>query len=801
MLVRLSASTTALPSTCMRRRLFSTKVFNTAAAFFGDDASVPRVQQFLRPAFKSSYPLPLSLTPALGVSRRNRVRSNIVIMGPPGAGKTSVGRLLAARLDMACLDVDNDHLEKVWGMPVAQKLKELGDDEFLQEEALTTMQIEVTNTVISLSGSNPLHRHALMHLAKDSVLLYLDVDKTSILERMNLMKTDRIVGMGTQTLAAILDKRLSVYENSYDLRVTVAEGDSLEKIADKALVQLRRQHHFISTRGYAGEKGGGVPVTFQDAVNTGLAPDGGLYVPAEFVPFDSLAELFRLLPLSYQERTLRVLERFPTGHIPPSSLRRAVFGAMLSFSKSKSRRILPLVPLEGKQFLLECHHGPTASFKDLSLQLSPFLLSECQQRGEDRRPALLVATSGDTGTAALEAFGRSSPDTPVVVLYPAAGVSEVQRLQMETAPPHACVLAVEGGDFDFCQRLVKDVLSDSTLLADAFPDLRFSSVNSINWGRLVPQVAFYVSAYLDLVEVRAVRPGEAVDVVIPTGNFGHALAAFYAKGLGVPIARVVAACNSNNVVAEFLASGNYDVTDAGAAGGLLQKTASPSMDIKHASNLERLLFLMSGNDAAATKGWFESLAKDGRFSVPAPLLKSIQQHITGGWCSEAATFETVRQVFSRTGFLLDPHTAVAKHVADQKTLSSFQAAKDAYARPAPRQDRENAMGVAEPPALGRVAIIAATAHYSKFPDTVLKAVGADFPNPYLKKGRVTDAGGYVAAALDQLASLGPLSGIHYAVEELPDKEASQRKTVPADRAAILGEIRAYLSSFGAAAKR
>lgn len=412
------------------------------------------------------------------------------------------------------------------------------------------------------------------------------------------------------------------------------------------------------------------------------------------------------------------MERFPLGQLHPSLLRRFIQRAHASFVHDD---IVPLSHLESNVFLLECYHGPTASFKDVALQLTPQLMSHACHKFPVRRPvsasaggntdstssapldlALLVATSGDTGVAALNGFRRHR--VPVSVLYPRHGVSRIQRHQMlqETSSSSSsmseeamqgCVIGVEG-DFDECQTLVKDIFEDESFNERLRGDsgILLSAGNSINWGRLLPQVVFSVSAYLDLVKSGVLKMGEPMDVAIPTGNFGNLLGSYLAKRLGVPIRRLICASNENNVLAEFIATGVYDLRSR-----VLKRTHSPSVDILLSSNLERFLYLLSDGDVDLVCSMYAQLERDNVFRLPARLLERLQQeNVLGAFCSEDECLNTVRQTLERTGVLLDPHTALARHVVQHK------------------------LGPSDP---NTPVVIASTAHFAKFPNAIFEALG------------------------------------------------------------------------------
>ena len=311
-----------------------------------------------------------------------------------------------------------------------------------------------------------------------------------------------------------------------------------------------------------------------------------------------------------------------------------------------------------KEFpVLELWHGPTSAFKDMALQLLPQLLQTALKKtGEDAEILILVATSGDTGKAALEGFADVD-QIKILVFYPTGGVSKIQNLQMCTQKgANVRVVAVKG-NFDDAQNGVKEIFGDKAFGEKlASENVKLSSANSINWGRLVPQIVYYFSAYADLLEKGTIAAGEAVDFCVPTGNFGDILAGYYAKRMGLPVAKLICASNSNNVLTDFLQTGVYDKKRD------FYKTISPSMDILISSNLERLLYHET-QDAALVRGWMEELAAKGRYEVGENVLQNLKETFWAGWVDDAATKEMIREVYEKEHYVLDTHSAVAYRVA------------------------------------------------------------------------------------------------------------------------------------------
>lgn len=404
-----------------------------------------------------------------------------------------------------------------------------------------------------------------------------------------------------------------------------------------------------------------MPRTFTDAVLQGIAPGGGLYVP-ESLPHLPLADIIAFERLPYAARAAAVYRAFGVDVHPEQTeaLMEQAYGG--SFDDP---RVAPVIEVDADMHVLELWHGPTSAFKDMALQCLPLFFSEAVSMrlaaGEVLDEYLvLVATSGDTGKAALEGFADRE-HTRIAVFYPVDGVSDIQRRQMVTQ--HGENVAVFGvrGNFDDCQTAVKAAFADPDfgLALHEKYGLRLSSANSINWGRLLPQVVYYASAYADMVASGGVKPGEPMDVCVPTGNFGNILAGYYAKLIGVPIDRLICASNENRVLADFLATGAYDISARPFV-----TTPSPSMDILVSSNLERLLFELT-RDTEAVGRWQTSLAENKRFLVDRATFAAMREHFAGDWVGNDEALDTIRRVWQDHGYLLDPHSAVAWEVAER----------------------------------------------------------------------------------------------------------------------------------------
>ncbi len=405
---------------------------------------------------------------------------------------------------------------------------------------------------------------------------------------------------------------------------------------------------------YTSTRDKSVRVTASEAITKGISPDGGLFVPTE-IPKISMDFIKELIPLSYIERAKRVLGLYLTD-FTADEIAYCVEGAYKQ-GKFSSDKVSPLYKLADGEYILELWRGPTCAFKDMALQLLPYLLTTASNKTlKDTEIVILVATSGDTGKAALEGF-KDVPNTKILVFYPVDGVSPMQKLQMTTQEGgNVGVCAIEG-NFDDAQSGVKAIFTDRDIEKKFRENgLAFSSANSINWGRLVPQIVYYISAYCDMVESGAVSLGSPVNIVVPTGNFGNILAAFYAKEMGVPVKTLVCASNANNVLTDFLKTGTYNKNRE------FYCTVSPSMDILISSNLERLLFHLCGEDDATVKNWMRQLSEDGKYTVTGDVLEKIKSLFAAGFCDDNATKQTIFEIFNGYGYLCDTHTAVALNV-------------------------------------------------------------------------------------------------------------------------------------------
>ena len=400
-----------------------------------------------------------------------------------------------------------------------------------------------------------------------------------------------------------------------------------------------------------------ISVSSAEAIKTGLSAEGGLFVPESF-PSVSLDEIKNLASKSYNERAYFVLSKF-LSDFTEEELKKCIDSAYTK-EKFETESIAPVYKLNDTTYFLELWHGPTCAFKDMALQILPHLLTTSMKKtNEDKEIVILVATSGDTGKAALEGF-KDVAGTRIIVFYPDNGVSEIQKLQMVTQEGNNVSVAAVKGNFDDAQSGVKKIFTDTDYknLLDR-NQFKLSSANSINWGRLVPQIVYYFSTYCDLINMNKIKAGDEINIVVPTGNFGNILAGYYAKKMGLPIKTLVCASNSNNVLTDFLKTGTYDKNRK------FYTTTSPSMDILISSNLERLLYHMSDGDDKLIVDLMNKLSKDGKYTVSNELIAKIQKEFDAGYTAEENVDDTIKYHFDKYHYLCDTHTAVAVKVYDE----------------------------------------------------------------------------------------------------------------------------------------
>jgi len=413
---------------------------------------------------------------------------------------------------------------------------------------------------------------------------------------------------------------------------------------------------------YKSTRGGMRAVSSAEAIKMGISSDGGLFVPETPVEL-SIDEIKQLVDMSYQQRAVAILKHFITDYTE-EEITECVNNAY-TIEKFGCSEIAPVHKLNENAYILELWHGPTCAFKDMALQILPHLLVKAiGKTGETSKIVILVATSGDTGKAALEGF-RDVEGTSIIVFFPNDGVSEVQKLQMITQEGSNVHSIGVNGNFDDAQSGVKSIFADSEILkAMKANNLKFSSANSINWGRLVPQIVYYFSAYADLVKHGQIAAGEKINFVVPTGNFGNILAAYYAMQMGLPVNRLVCASNENNVLTDFIKTGIYNRNRE------FKKTVSPSMDILISSNLERLLFEVTGHDSELINDWMTKLRNEGVYKVDQNTLMKISQVFWGGYTDEEETLKTIQSIKNDFDYVIDTHTAVAVDVYDKYVIST-----------------------------------------------------------------------------------------------------------------------------------
>lgn len=423
--------------------------------------------------------------------------------------------------------------------------------------------------------------------------------------------------------------------------------------------------NYVSTRDTAAKP---KEVSAAYAIKRGLAPDKGLYMPTE-IPSLAKEDILALAKKPYYGRAAEVLAMFLTDYDSEKLL------ADCKEAYSETRfpgGAAPLVPLGDNLYALELWHGPTCAFKDMALQIMPRLLSSALTMTEEKlRAHILVATSGDTGKAALEGY-KNVPGIDITVFFPVDGVSAMQKLQMITQTGDNVNVCAVHGNFDDAQSGVKEIFADASLAQRAEENgFFFSSANSINWGRLAPQIVYYISAYCDLLNRGEICFGDKINICVPTGNFGNIFAAFIAREMGLPIAKMICASNANCVLTDFIRTGTYDRTRE------FYKTMSPSMDILISSNLERLLYLLGGPQITAD--CMEKLARDGKYTVPASVMEKIHTVLEGFCCTEEQTAKVIQDTFASRKYLADPHTAVGIGCVEQYISASRDTTKTVLA--------------------------------------------------------------------------------------------------------------------------
>ena len=404
---------------------------------------------------------------------------------------------------------------------------------------------------------------------------------------------------------------------------------------------------------YSSTRGNGKKVTASQAILQGLAEDGGLFVPNQIPAFENTLEEFA--QMSYQETAYAVMKLLLTD-FTEEELKHCINSAY--DSKFDTDTIAPMVEAEDAYYL-ELFHGKTIAFKDMALSILPYLMTTAAKKNQVKNEiVILTATSGDTGKAALAGFA-DVPGTRILVFYPKNGVSPIQERQMVTQKGDNTRVVGIYGNFDDAQSGVKKLFADHELAAQMEEKgFQFSSANSINIGRLVPQIVYYVYAYAQLLKEERIASGEKINVVVPTGNFGNILAAYYAKNMGLPIAKLICASNDNKVLYDFFSTGTYDRNRE------FMLTSSPSMDILISSNLERLIYRIAGDDAQKNAALMSSLNQEGKYEITDAMKEKLADFY-GNYATEQECADKIKALYENTGYVIDTHTAVAAVVADK----------------------------------------------------------------------------------------------------------------------------------------
>lgn len=422
---------------------------------------------------------------------------------------------------------------------------------------------------------------------------------------------------------------------------------------------------------YNSTRNSNVKVSSAEAITQGISVDGGLFVP-ESIPELSLDEIKAVGEMKYADRAAFIFSKYLTD-FTDAEIHYCTDNAY-STKNFETESIAELAHLFDGTYMLELWHGPTCAFKDMALQILPyFLTTSAKKINLDKKIVILVATSGDTGKAALEGF-KDVEGTSILVFYPEDGVSPMQKRQMKTQEGENVGVCAIKGNFDDCQNGVKAIFTNEEVKAQLDANgLMFSSANSINWGRLVPQIVYYISSYAELVKDGEIALGEKINIVVPTGNFGNILAAYYAKHMGVPVNKLICASNVNNVLTDFINTGVYDRNRQFYA------TVSPSMDILISSNLERLLYLMTDKNDAVIREWFGKLSSDGKYEVNDDVKAKLQEEFCAGFCDDVQTKEAIHAVYEKYSYTCDTHTAVALKVYNDYKAATGDATKTVIA--------------------------------------------------------------------------------------------------------------------------
>lgn len=401
-------------------------------------------------------------------------------------------------------------------------------------------------------------------------------------------------------------------------------------------------------------------ITSAEAIARGISSEGGLFVPESFPKYDGVT-FEALLLMDYRGRAKKVIGDYLTD-FTAEEIADCVEKAYTEEKFNGSNPAPTSIVNHGdkKLCLLELFHGPTCAFKDMALQILPHLLTcSLKKTADGKKAVILVATSGDTGKAALEGFSGVK-DTEIVVFYPSDGVSPMQKHQMDTTLGDNVNVCAIRGNFDDAQTGVKKIFTTEEIIKKLEDNnMMFSSANSINWGRLLPQIVYYISAYCDMVNAKEIALGDKINITVPTGNFGNILAAYFAKQMGLPVNKLICASNSNNVLTDFITTGTYDKNRK------FITTVSPSMDILVSSNLERLLYLLSDRNDNLDREYMSALNNDGKYTVNETVKNAVQADFCGGCTTEEETLATIASLYKDTGYLCDTHTAVAVNVYEK----------------------------------------------------------------------------------------------------------------------------------------
>ena len=418
---------------------------------------------------------------------------------------------------------------------------------------------------------------------------------------------------------------------------------------------------------YNSTRNSSVKVSSAEAITQGISAEGGLFVP-ESIPEITFDDIKKIGEMKYADRAAFVFSKFLTD-FTEAEIHYCTDNAY-STKNFESDSIAEIAHLFDGTYMLELWHGPTCAFKDMALQILPyFLTTSVKKINLDKKIVILVATSGDTGKAALEGF-KDVEGTSILVFYPEDGVSPMQKRQMKTQEGSNVGVCALKGNFDDCQTGVKKIFTDADVKKQLDDNgMMFSSANSINWGRLVPQIVYYISSYAELVKDGEITLGEKVNIVVPTGNFGNIFAAYYAKHMGIPVNKLICASNINNVLTDFINTGVYDRNRH------FYPTVSPSMDILISSNLERLLYIMTGKNDTLISEWFGKLSAEGKYEVSDDVKAKLSEEFCAGFCDDEQTKATIHEIYEKYSYTCDTHTAVAVKVYEDYKKSTGDATK------------------------------------------------------------------------------------------------------------------------------